>query len=94
MPDWLLWVLLASNALAFLAFGWDKLLARSGRRRVRERTLLWLTLAGCVGAWCGMLLLRHKTRKASFRWRAVAVTVLSLGLHWLVTATWDGGGSV
>ena len=77
MPAWFWWLALAANALTLVAFGWDKFMARLNRRRIAERTLLWLTFLGCVGAWCAMSLFRHKTQKSSFRWRAIALTVVN-----------------
>ena len=92
MPTWIWWVVLAVNVLTFLVFGVDKLLARLGRRRVRERTLLWWTFAGgCIGAWCAMQLFRHKTQKGSFRWRAVLLTVVN-PLWACVWWQWHGWG--
>lgn len=78
MPTWLWWLVLAANVASFALFGCDKWLARTGRRRVPEATLLWATFAcGCAGSWIAMQWLRHKTQKPSFRWRAVAATVLN-----------------
>lgn len=83
VPTWVWWLLIAINVATLLLFGWDKLMARRERRRVREATLLWCTFAcGCVGAWCAMQLFRHKTRKSSFRRWAIAATVLNPA--WLV----------
>jgi uncharacterized membrane protein YsdA (DUF1294 family) len=87
MPGWFWWLVLGSNTLALLGFAWDKLMARLGRRRVRESSLLWLTFLGCIGAWCAMSLFRHKTRKGSFRWRAFWCTLMNplwLALWWQV----------
>ena len=59
--------LLAINLTAFLVFGWDKLMAKLGKRRVPERTLFLLAgLLGSVGAWLGMQIFRHKTKHTSF----------------------------
>lgn len=77
MPTWLWWLALGANVFALVAFGWDKLMARLGRRRIAERTLLWLTFLGCAGAWCAMGLFRHKTSKSGFRWRAAALTIVN-----------------
>jgi uncharacterized membrane protein YsdA (DUF1294 family) len=77
MPTWCQWFVLASNTLAFLAYARDKLAARWRWRRVAERTLLLFTFLGCIGAWCAMGLLRHKTSKPSFRRRALVLTVLN-----------------
>jgi uncharacterized membrane protein YsdA (DUF1294 family) len=60
--------LLAMNGGAFLAFWWDKQLAKAGSWRIRESTLLWLALlGGSVGAISAKQLFRHKTRKEPFR---------------------------
>lgn len=59
--------LLGINLTAFLVFGFDKLRAKRGGRRVPERTLFLLAgLLGSVGAWLGMQVFRHKTRHTSF----------------------------
>lgn len=56
------------SAVAFFAFGWDKLRSQLDARRVSERTLWLLTLlGGSVGALIGMHFFRHKTRKLSFQ---------------------------
>ena len=55
------------SVLSFLLFGWDKLMAKAGRSRIPERTLLSAAfLGGGTGALLGMLLFRHKIRKAPF----------------------------
>ncbi len=68
----------AGASLACLvAYAIDKRAAIHGRRRLRERTLL---LLGLAGGWPGALLaqrvLRHKTAKASFQWKFRATVVL------------------
>lgn len=55
------------SALTFLLFGWDKLMARLGKGRVPEIALLLASfLGGAAGGTAGMLLFRHKIRKAGF----------------------------
>ncbi len=55
------------SALTFILFGWDKLMAKLGRSRIPEAALLGAALfGGGTGALFGMLLFRHKTRKAPF----------------------------
>ena len=55
------------SVLALILFGWDKLMAKAGRSRVPEAALLAAALfGGGTGALLGMLLFRHKIRKARF----------------------------
>ena len=57
-----------TSALAFLLFGWDKLMAKTHRRRVPEAALLACAfMGGSTGAVLGMALFHHKTRKPLFR---------------------------
>ena len=79
MHSYVLWAILAVNALTFAAFGIDKLRATQGWRRTPESTLLALSWAtGLVGGWVAMTAFRHKTRKTSFRYKMVAVSLLNL----------------
>ena len=66
MPPLLGWLGVINVATA-ATYAWDKVAARAGRRRIRERTLWLLCLAGGVlGAWIVFLGMRHKTRHRSF----------------------------
>ena len=56
----------ALNAVALAMFGVDKGMAMGGGRRISERTLLAAALCGPFGAYAGMKLFRHKTRKHIF----------------------------
>jgi len=72
-------LLLLPNAVAFVVYGADKWLAKRGRRRVPEAWLLGLAGAlGFVGAWAGVRVFRHKTRKPSFLWKLGLVTLVEL----------------
>jgi uncharacterized membrane protein YsdA (DUF1294 family) len=87
IPPWPLagWLLVVNVATA-AAYAYDKAAARRGGRRVRERTLLLLDLAGgVVGAWLVFLGMRHKTLHrrfwvvqsvASVLWAAIVLGVL------------------
>jgi uncharacterized membrane protein YsdA (DUF1294 family) len=78
IPGLLLTWLVAINLVTFGAYAWDKAQAkRMGTRRIRERTLWILCLAGGVlGAWIAFFALRHKTRHQSFWAVQIAATVL------------------
>ncbi len=93
MGDVLLVGLLIANAVTFAAFGLDKWRARRRSvRRIRERTLLWFAfLGGMVGAWCGVSVFRHKTRKREFLVRLVLVTIVNAAWPFLWWH-WRGGG--
>ena len=76
--------LLGINALTFLIYGLDKLLAVKHRRRIPEATLLTLAfLTGNIGAMLGMALFRHKTDARAhpgFVWGVPAMFLAELGL--------------
>lgn len=76
----LIWLGMVS-ALAFLLFGWDKAMAKLGRRRVPEAALLGAALCGGgPGAALGMLLFRHKIRKPPFPALVSTALLLQTGL--------------
>ena len=76
-------VLVVLNLVTFAVFGWDKLCARAGRRRVSEHALLTLmAVGGSPGGWAAMLLFRHKTQKASFRTRQSSLPCSRLQRSW------------
>ena len=85
-PPLLAW-LVAINLVAFLTYGYDKMIAGTGRMRVPEAVLLGLAaVGGAAGALLGMLLFQHKTSKVSFLasyWGIVAAQV-ALGVIWLL----------
>ena len=76
-----LMVVAVTSLWAFGAYGIDKRRARTGDRRIPEKTLQFLAL---VGGWPGALLgqqvFRHKTQKLSFQLVFWMVVVLHLGL--------------
>lgn len=66
---------LATSCIAFLAIGFDKRAAMTGRRRTSERKLHLLSAAGgWPGTWLACRAFRHKTQKLSFR-RGLGVTI-------------------
>ncbi|MEI8333488.1 MAG: DUF1294 domain-containing protein [Chloroflexota bacterium] len=78
--------LVVINVATAAAYARDKLSARSGGRRIRERTLLLLNvLGGVVGAWIVFFGMRHKTLHrrfwivqslATILWAAILLGVL------------------
>ena len=76
-----------SNFAALVAYGLDKRRAGRGERRISERTLVLLGAPGPLGAWTGVFVFRHKTRKPWFLARlALASAALpALAIGWLAT---------
>ena len=67
------------NVVAFATYGVDKRRAERGEWRVPEHTLLALAfLGGGLGAFLGMQVFHHKTRKPRFRILVPIALVLSL----------------
>jgi uncharacterized membrane protein YsdA (DUF1294 family) len=62
-----LWIFLAIvNFVALAIFGIDKLNSKKEAWRIPESRLLLVAFFGPFGAYAGMLLFRHKTRKIKF----------------------------
>ncbi len=59
-------VLVIVNVASLAAFGVDKLKSKRGGWRIPESQLLLIAFLGPFGAYAGMLLFRHKTRKIKF----------------------------
>lgn len=56
------------NILAFLICYIDKRKAIKNKKRISERTLLFISLiGGCFGFLLGMYLFHHKTKKLKFK---------------------------
>ncbi|MFK7990915.1 MAG: DUF1294 domain-containing protein [Sandaracinaceae bacterium] len=73
-------LLAAYNLLVAGVFAFDKHRAKSAGRRVSERMLWRLTaLGGAAGAWFGMRVFRHKTKKPRFVWGVPLLLLLQLG---------------
>jgi uncharacterized membrane protein YsdA (DUF1294 family) len=58
--------LIIANVIALVMFGIDKLKSKKGGWRIPESRLLLIAFFGPFGAYGGMLLFRHKTRKLKF----------------------------
>jgi uncharacterized membrane protein YsdA (DUF1294 family) len=69
----------------FLIYGYDKLQAKRGGRRVPEGALILLSvIGGALGGWAGMLILRHKTRHTRFWVAQVAGTLVIAAAFWML----------
>ncbi len=67
IPLFALEVILALvNIVSLATFGIDKQKSRKGGWRIPESRLLLIAFFGPFGAYLGMLLFRHKTRKLKF----------------------------
>lgn len=84
--------LLAINLLAFLCYFADKKLAQKNTHRIRERTLILLSLAGgSIGSLVAMNLFRHKTKKGLFKY---GLPIILLGQVILAWWLWKNGDLV
>ncbi|MGE8340582.1 hypothetical protein BSF41_33060 [Flavobacterium sp. ACN2] len=65
------------NVLVFIFAGYDKSQARKNNRRIPEKTLFLMALAGgSPGLLTAMLLFRHKTSKTSFIVKFVLILII------------------
>lgn len=73
------------NLITFLVFGYDKYLARTNRRRIREKTLITLAaMGGSVGAVFAQRIFRHKRQKYPYLfWIILIVQFLIYEGMWL-----------
>ncbi|WP_307852442.1 DUF1294 domain-containing protein [Glaciihabitans sp. dw_435] len=87
LPIWVAGVYIVASVVCFVLYAMDKSAAVAGRRRISEKTLHLVAMAGgWPGAIVAQQTLRHKTVKRSFRWVfwiTVAVNLLVLvALGW------------
>lgn len=75
-------IIIFINAAAFLLFGIDKWKAVHDRWRISEATLLGISLCGgAAGAYAGMHVFHHKTKKPKFYIGVPLMVIL-----WIVAA--------
>jgi uncharacterized membrane protein YsdA (DUF1294 family) len=71
--------LAAVNLASFCTFAYDKLTAKVNTERVPENVLLVLCAAGgTVGALVGMVVVHHKTAKASFKTQILGILTVQV----------------
>jgi uncharacterized membrane protein YsdA (DUF1294 family) len=82
---WVAAWLIAISVVAFLTYGYDKLIAGTEHMRVPERVLLLLAfVGGTPGALVGMQVFRHKTAKQTFQqqfWLTVLLQLILLVVY-------------
>jgi uncharacterized membrane protein YsdA (DUF1294 family)/cold shock CspA family protein len=81
LPSAFFGLYLGASAVAFLVYAADKAAARKNARRIKESTLHLLGLAGgWPGALAAQQLLRHKSKKESFRKTFRATVLVNCGV--------------
>ena len=80
------YLFLLINIITFLAYGLDKLKAVKNWWRIPEWALIGLAvIGGSLGAFLGMVVFRHKTRKLKFRFGIPLIILLhALAVVYLV----------
>jgi len=69
------------NAVALLMYGIDKWNAKYDHRRIPEKTLLGIAvIGGSIGAYVGMRLFHHKTRKPKFYIGIPLIFAMQMGI--------------
>lgn len=59
-------IYLILNLISFLLFAIDKRKAVKNKWRIPEATLILSSVFGIFGGFCGMYIIRHKTKKPKF----------------------------
>ena len=81
LHSYLIYYLLAINAVAFIIYGIDKYKAKKAKWRISEATLLLLAvLGGSLGAWMGMKVWHHKTMHKKFKYGIPAILLMQIAL--------------
>ena len=69
------------NIIAFTLYGLDKYLAKEGKRRISEKSLIfWAVIGGSIGAFLGMQIFRHKTQHKKFRYGVPAILLVQIAV--------------
>ena len=87
--DWAIYFIVyfcAINLLAFITYGIDKQKAKFSRYRISEKTLITLAiLGGSIGAFLGMKIFHHKTKKLKFSIGIPAIFVVQVIISILIS---------
>ena len=89
LHSYLIYYLLAINAVAFIMYGIDKYKAKKAKWRISEATLLLLAvLGGSIGAWMGMKVWHHKTMHKKFKYGIPAILLIQIALMTYLLMKW------
>lgn len=73
------------NVIAFLMYGLDKVKAKRRQWRIPESTLLGVAvIGGSIGAFLGMQIFHHKTKKPKFYIGVPAIFILQVIGIWVI----------
>ena len=79
--SWTWQLFIELNTATFLLYGFDKVSAQVGARRIPERILYLATFCGGpIGTLLAMNLFRHKTRKLSFQLVVALLILIQLAI--------------
>lgn len=59
-------LIIFANIISFILYGVDKFKAKNNSWRIREKTLLTLSIFAGIGGFLGMKVFHHKTRERKF----------------------------
>lgn len=83
--DFVIIYLVIINIITFWVYGLDKWKAKRDSRRISEKTLIFLALAGgSIGAFAGMRVFHHKTQKMKFYLGVPLIFVLQAAIIYFV----------
>ena len=75
--------LILINLIAFFVYAYDKLMAKMKKSRVRETTLLSLSIfGGALGGFICMILFNHKTKVKRFIIINILMILLYVGIYY------------
>ena len=81
------------NVVTFFLYGIDKWKAKRSKWRVKESTLIWLSVfGGSIGAWLGMKAWHHKTQHKKFKYGIpfILLAQIAIGI-WVCYRDWFTG---
>lgn len=81
ITETIIYLIIGINVLTFFVYGIDKWLAKQGRWRISEATLLMLAvIGGSIGALLGMRIWHHKTMHKKFKYGLPAILLAQIAL--------------